>query len=136
KGGWAFMSNNSVAVNVGDDLSPIVEGICRNGAPGVIWLDTSRGYGRLADEADYRDYREAGYNPCAEQSLASYECCTLVETFIDRAESDEDFQATLKVAYLYAKTVTLVPTHWEKTNAIMQRNRRIGTSVSGVANFV
>jgi hypothetical protein len=31
--------------------------------------------------------------------------------------------------------VTLLPTHWEKTNAIMQRNRRIGTSMSGIANF-
>jgi hypothetical protein len=29
----------------------------------------------------------------------------------------------------------LLPTHWEETNAIMQRNRRIGTSMSGVANF-
>jgi len=41
----------------------------------------------------------------------------------------------LKFAYLYAKTVTLLPTHWQETNAIMQRNRRIGTSISGVANF-
>jgi hypothetical protein len=47
----------------------------------------------------------------------------------------EDFKRTLKFAYLYAKTVTLLPTHWEETNAIMQRNRRIGTSISGVANF-
>src|SRR5690606_40354201 len=43
---------------------------------------------------------------------------------------------TLKVAYLYAKTVTLLPTHWERTNAIMQRNRRIGTSMSGQADFM
>ena len=60
---------------------------------------------------------------------------TLVETYLNRHESIEDFKRTLKFAYLYAKTVTLLPTHWEETNAIMQRNRRIGTSVSGVANF-
>jgi hypothetical protein len=47
----------------------------------------------------------------------------------------KDFQQTAKIAFLYAKTVTLMPTHWEKTNAIMQRNRRIGCSVSGVADF-
>lgn len=72
---------------------------------------------------------------CAEQSLESYECCTLVETYLGRHETLEDYKRTLKFAYLYAKTVTLLPTHWEETNAIMQRNRRIGTSMSGVANF-
>lgn len=62
--------------------------------------------------------------------------CTLCEVFLNRHDSLEDFQKTLKIAYLYAKSVTLLPTHWPKTNAIMQRNRRIGTSLSGIANFV
>ncbi len=133
--GWAWMSNNSVSVEVGQDLSPIVDGIARNGEPGVIWLDVSRKYGRLADPINNKDHRVAGYNPCAEQSLESFEMCTLVETYLNRHESLEDYKRTLKFAYLYAKTVTLLPTHWEETNAIMQRNRRIGTSMSGVANF-
>lgn len=72
---------------------------------------------------------------CAEQTLESYECCTLTECFMDRHDNLEDFLETLKVAYLYAKTVTLIPTHWPETNAVMQRNRRIGASVSGVTNF-
>jgi len=131
--GW--MSNNSVAVNVGDNLDGIIEGIARNGEPGVIWMDISKQYGRLADPINNKDWRIAGYNPCAEQSLESYECCTLVETYLNRHTDLDDFKRTLKFAYLYAKTVTLLPTHWEETNAIMQRNRRIGTSVSGVANF-
>jgi adenosylcobalamin-dependent ribonucleoside-triphosphate reductase len=133
--GWGWMSNNSVVTKVGQNLSNIVEGISRNGEPGVIWLDMSRKYGRLADPANNKDWRVAGYNPCAEQSLESYECCTLVETYLNRHDNLEDYKRTLKFAYLYAKTVTLLPTHWEETNAIMQRNRRIGTSMSGVANF-
>lgn len=133
--GWGWMSNNSVETTVGQDLSSIVDGIALNGEPGVIWLDVSRKYGRLADPANNKDWRVAGYNPCAEQSLESYECCTLVETYLNRHENLEDYKRTLKFAYLYAKTVTLLPTHWEETNAIMQRNRRIGTSMSGVANF-
>ena len=133
--GWGWMSNNSVETQVGKDLSAIVEGIARNGEPGVIWLDVSRKYGRLADPANNKDWRVAGYNPCAEQSLESYECCTLVETYLNRHDDLDDFKRTLKFAYLYAKSVTLLPTHWEETNAIMQRNRRIGTSMSGVANF-
>ena len=133
--GWGWMSNNSVETTVGKNLDSIVEGIARNGEPGVIWLDVSRKYGRLADPINNKDWRVAGYNPCAEQSLESYECCTLVETYLNRHDNLEDYKRTLKFAYLYAKTVTLLPTHWEETNAIMQRNRRIGTSMSGVANF-
>ena len=133
--GWAWMSNNSVEAYVGANLDPIVDGIARNGEPGVIWLDVSRQYGRLVDPPNNKDYRVEGYNPCAEQSLESYEMCTLVETYLNRHETLEDYKRTLKFAYLYAKTVTLLPTHWAETNAIMQRNRRIGTSMSGVANF-
>ena len=133
--GWAWMSNNSVEVSVGTDFDPIVDGIVRNGEPGVIWMDTSRKYGRLVDAPNNKDHRVMGYNPCAEQSLESFEMCTLVETYLNRHESLDDFKRTLKFAYLYAKTVTLLPTHWEETNSIMQRNRRIGTSISGVANF-
>jgi ribonucleoside-triphosphate reductase (thioredoxin) len=133
--GWAWMSNNSVEVKVGDDFSGIIDGISLNGEPGVIWMDVTRKYGRLIDPINNKDWRATGYNPCAEQSLESFECCTLVETYLNRHESLEDFKRTLKFAYLYAKTVTLLPTHWEETNAIMQRNRRIGTSISGIANF-
>jgi ribonucleoside-triphosphate reductase (thioredoxin) len=133
--GWGWMSNNSIETSVGQNLDKIVEGIARNGEPGVVWMDVSRKYGRLADPVNNKDWRIAGYNPCAEQSLESYECCTLVETYLGRHDSLEDYKRTLKFAYLYAKTVTLLPTHWEETNAIMQRNRRIGTSMSGVANF-
>jgi len=133
--GWGWMSNNSVETEVGADLTPIIDGISLNGEPGVIWMDISRKYGRLIDPPNNKDHRVAGYNPCAEQSLESYECCTLVETYLGRHDSLEDYKRTLKFAYLYAKTVTLLPTHWEETNAIMQRNRRIGTSMSGVADF-
>lgn len=135
KPGWAWMSNNSVEAKVGSDFSKIIDGIVLNGEPGVVWMDVSRQYGRLIDPPNNKDWRIAGYNPCAEQSLESFECCTLVETYLNRHENLEDFKRTLKFAYLYAKTVTLLPTHWEETNAIMQRNRRIGTSVSGIANF-
>jgi adenosylcobalamin-dependent ribonucleoside-triphosphate reductase len=133
--GWGWMSNNSVVAEVGTDFTPIVDGIIRNGEPGVLWMDVSKKYGRLADPVNNKDHRIMGYNPCAEQSLESYEMCTLVETYLNRHDSLDDYKRTLKFAYLYAKTVTLLPTHWEETNAIMQRNRRIGTSMSGIANF-
>lgn len=40
------------------------------------------------------------------------------------------------MALLYAKTVTLGQTHWAESNEVMLRNRRIGCSMSGIAQFV
>jgi ribonucleoside-triphosphate reductase len=135
KPGWAWMSNNSIAAEVGTKYEDYVDLIADNGEPGFIWLDVARDYGRLADAPDYKDTRIMGFNPCAEQPLESYELCTLVEVHLNRHESKEDFLKTLKFAYLYGKTVTLMPTHWQQTNGIMQRNRRIGTSLTGIAAF-
>jgi adenosylcobalamin-dependent ribonucleoside-triphosphate reductase len=133
--GWAWMSNNSISATVGTKYEDYVDLIVNNGEPGFIWLDVARNYGRLKDPADGKDYRVMGFNPCAEQPLESYELCTLVEVHLNRHENKEDFLRTLKFAYLYGKTVTLVPTHWQQTNGIMQRNRRIGTSLTGIASF-
>ena len=58
--------------------------------------------------------------------------CNLVETFPSRHASYEEFERTLKFAYLYAKTVSLIPTHNPKTNMVTLRNRRIGVSQSGI----
>jgi len=133
--GWAWMSNNSISAEIGTNYEDYVDLIANNGEPGFIWLDVARNYGRLADPADGKDYRVMGFNPCAEQPLESYELCTLVEVHLNRHTDKEDFMRTLKFAYLYGKTVTLVPTHWQITNGIMQRNRRIGTSLTGIASF-
>jgi adenosylcobalamin-dependent ribonucleoside-triphosphate reductase len=133
--GWAWMSNNSISATVGTKYEDYVDLIADNGEPGFIWLDVARDYGRLKDAPDYKDSRIMGFNPCAEQPLESYELCTLVEVHLNRHDSKEDFLKTLKFAYLYGKTVTLMPTHWQQTNGIMQRNRRIGTSLTGIASF-
>lgn len=69
---------------------------------------------------------------CGEQTLFDKELCCLVETYPTRHDSLEDFLITLKYAYRYAKAVTLVPTHNKATNAVMVRNRRIGTSMAGI----
>ena len=69
---------------------------------------------------------------CAEQSLESSELCCLCESFPANHDSAEDYMRTLKFAYLYAKTVTLYPTHNPRTNQVTLRNRRIGLSQSGI----
>ena len=127
---WA--SNNSIKAAVGQSYKKIAPLIALNGEPGVIWLENMQAYSRMKDVPDYKDYRVLGSNPCSEQSLEPYELCCLVETFPARHDTLEDWQRTLKYAYLYAKTVTLVPTHNSRTNAVTLRNRRIGCSQSGI----
>lgn len=134
--GWGYTSNNSVDAEVGHEYTYLAERIALNGEPGLIYTDLCRKYGRLVDPPNNRDYRVAGCNPCAEQSLESMELCTLVETFPINCDDLEDWVRTLKYAYLYGKAVTLLPTHWPESNEVMQRNRRIGCSVSGQAQFV
>jgi len=132
--GWT--SNNSVFAELGMDYTDICKRIEDNGEPGLAWLENMRHYSRMKNGGDNKDHRVAGGNPCLEQSLESYELCCLVETFPNNHDSLEDYQRTLKYAYLYAKTVTLGRTHWSDTNRVMLRNRRIGCSVSGVAQFI
>jgi len=132
--GWT--SNNSIFAELGMDYTEVCKRINGNGEPGFAWLHNMRKFSRMQNGGDDKDHRAAGGNPCLEQTLESYELCCLVETFPNNHESIEDYKRTLKYAYLYAKTVTLGKTHWPDTNRVMLRNRRIGCSVSGVAQFI
>ena len=129
---WRWASNNSIAAELGMDYSTVGMQTAKNGEPGYFWLENAKAFGRMKDGPNWIDAKVAGTNPCAEQSLESYEICNLVETFPSLHDTFEEYKRTLKFAYLYAKTVTLVPTHNERTNAIMLRNRRIGLSQSGI----
>ena len=133
---YGWLSNNSVMAELGMDYSKVAARIATNGEPGLFWLTNAQQYGRMGDLPDNKDHRARGANPCMEQTLESYELCCLVETFISRHDTLEDFKRTLKFAYLYAKTVTLGRSHWPETNRVMLRNRRIGCSISGVVQFL
>ena len=133
--GWT--SNNSIMVDVGSNYSEIAERIKDNAEPGLIWIDNMRRFGRMRElESNNKDFRIMGSNPCGEIGLESYELCNLTEVFPDRNDSKEEFLRTLKYAYLFAKSVTLIETSWIETNRVMMRNRRLGVSVTGVSQFV
>lgn len=132
---YGWVSNNSVYAKLGMDYGPIVDRIVDNGEPGLFWKENVQKYSRMKEAPDHKDKAEL-VNPCGEIPLESGEKCNICETFPDHHESKEDYLRTLKFAYLYAKTVTLSTTAWPLTNQIMLRNRRIGVSVSGVAQFI
>lgn len=103
-----------------------------------IEVENTHNFGIITVSHDNKYIRTSGIfiHNCLEQTLESYEMCCLVETFPMNHESLEDYRRTLKFAYLYAKTVTLGKTHWPETNRVLLRNRRIGCSVSGIAQFI
>ena len=88
---------------------------------------------------------------CGEIPLEPFELCNLSECFPSRCFKprdpnsgplnaddeyfDEDeFLKALEFATFYTSTVSLLPTQWEVTNKVIARNRRIGVSLSGIAD--
>lgn len=138
---WGWTSNNSVFGELGMNYNTVGKQTALNGEPGYGWLANMQKYGRMNDrpidlEKLFIDKKAKGANPCNEQTLESFELCCLVETFPSLHKDIADYLRTLKFAYLYAKTVTLGKTSWVETNRVMLRNRRIGTSQSGIAQFI
>ena len=131
---WA--SNNSVSAYIGMDYTKLANQTAINGEPGYIYVENMRKYGRLKDGINLKDTKVVNTNPCGEQSLENFELCCLCELFPSLHETVEEFYNTVKYAYLYAKTVTLIPTHCERTNQVMLRNRRIGLSMTGIIDAI
>lgn len=134
---WA--SNNSVAINSKfNNYGPIADGILHNGEPGIVNLDLSRNYGRIVD--GYQpgiDDDVEGTNPCGEISLANGEPCNLFEVFPYIAEMQGwDLKEAFALATRFAKRVTFSHYDWEVSRKIIQKNRRIGISMSGIQDWL
>lgn len=127
-----YMSNNSIKCIPGCDYSDIARLIAKNGEPGIFWLWNAQRYGRMNGIMNPADMFALGTNPCVEQTLWNLELCNLVETYMARHANLHQYMRTLKFSYLYAKTVTLMKTGFKDTDAIIEQNRRIGCSQSGV----
>jgi adenosylcobalamin-dependent ribonucleoside-triphosphate reductase len=132
--GWT--SNNSLFAKIGMDYTKACDSVRRNGEPGFCWLDNMKAYGRMCEPPNYKDQKAAGGNPCLEQTLETFEMCCLVETFPYNHSTYEEYEDTLSSAFLYSKTVTLGLSHWTETNEVIKKNRRIGCSMSGIAQFL
>jgi ribonucleoside-diphosphate reductase alpha chain len=72
---------------------------------------------------------------CGEILLESGEVCNLSEVFPTRCSNKSEFISAVKSATFYSSTVSLYPTHSMRTNEVVARNRRIGVSLSGIAEW-
>lgn len=72
---------------------------------------------------------------CGEINLCNEETCNLAEVFPPRCKDKEAFLQALDYATFYASTVSLHRVHRPETQHMIAKNRRIGVSVSGVAQW-
>ncbi len=154
RGSIGWMSNNSVVLKCTEDfnnLPQIAENIRVNGEPGFINLLNVKRWGRVGrhlpeDRNEWTREQEEDeatlVNPCGEIPLKSFSLCCLSECFPTRCLDPETnkfdaqiFMKALEFATFYATTVTLLPTHWTITNEVLAQHRRIGVSLSGIADW-
>ena len=130
---WRAMSNNSVVCNDINDLHDFFwDGYEGKGEPyGLINLKLSRKMGRLG-ETQYPDPEVQGYNPCAEQSLADKETCCLAEIFLPNITSKDEFFDVAMLLYRVNKHSLALKCHLKSTEAIVNKNMRMGIGVTGV----
>ena len=132
---WAFLSNNSVFATRGMDYTELAKRTYENGEPGYVWMENVRNYGRMNKVSDTSD-KAIGFNPCAEQPLEDREMCTLADLYLPNISASER-RKVVKHAYRYAKIVTIANQFIRDTKSreVMLRNRRIGLSQTGVAQY-
>jgi ribonucleoside-triphosphate reductase (thioredoxin) len=132
---WRAYSNNSILCN---DINEIIDnddfwqGYLGNGeAYGLVNLKLSQSCGRLG-ETQYPDSLAQGYNPCAEQTLESYETCCLAELFLPNITTKEELFKCATYLYRICKHSLALPCKESKeTEQIVHKNFRMGIGISG-----
>jgi ribonucleotide reductase alpha subunit len=146
---WRAMSNNTIYA---DSYDHVLEEIWKNGYEinkdsgyangepyGFFNLPLSQKFGRIKDgpisenllyptDADNCEMT----NPCAEISLANYECCNLSELYLNNITSKEELIDCAKLLYKTQKAIAALPFIHEETNRIVHKNMRLGLGVTGV----
>ena len=136
----SYLSNNSVILEQTNDflaLREIANQIRKNGEPGIINAINTREFGRIRPGDNSAEPDNAiVFNPCGEIPLEDKEVCNVVEVFPTLCNDNEERIEAIKLATFYAQTVSLLPTHQPETNKVVARNRRIGISKTGVAEWL
>lgn len=128
------MSNNSILYNHRPSLErikEIIDSIKVNGEPGFI----------NGAEALRRKPTFKGCNPCGEILLQSKQCCNLTTNnlvgFVKGTVLDEEqLIETIKLSTRVAIRMTLVDVELAEWNKVMQEDRIIGISLTGMMDMV
>lgn len=129
---WRSNSNNSIVCNDINELpEQFWQGYLGNGEPyGLINIKNARKFGRVG-EFEYDDPNVAGFNPCGEQGLESYETCCLAEIFLPNIDSKEELFEVAKFLYRINKHSLSLKCHWTETEDVVHNNMRMGIGITG-----
>ena len=129
---WRANSNNSVYADSYDHImSELWKGYDGSGEPyGLINRGLARKVGRLGEKNP--DPTIDGFNPCAEIGLADGESCNLATIFLPNITSYEQMLEVSRLLYKVQKSITSMEYPYEKTTKAVQKNRRLGQSVTGI----
>lgn len=129
---WRANSNNSIYADHYDEIMPeLWKGYDGTGEPyGLLNRRLARKYGRLGEVKP--DNSIEGFNPCAEIALADGESCNLATIFLPNVESLEQFMEISALLYKTQKQITRMEYPYEKTTNIVNKNARLGQSVTGI----
>lgn len=130
---WRAMSNNTVVANKYEHLQDkFWEGYEGNGEPyGLFNLGLCQTRGRLID-GYVDDTGVTGTNPCGEASLSPFEGCNLSEIFAPNIEDIDELKRAARSVYRMTKMISAAPTHWPQSQAIIERNMRLGNGLTGI----
>ncbi len=129
---WRSMSNNSVVCDKIERLPQEFWDTYEQGEPyGLINLELSRKCGRIG-ETQYPDPNVEIFNPCAEQSLENFETCCLSEVYLPNIDSYDELLKVLTLTYRVNKHSLALHCSLKETEAIVNRNMRMGIGMTGV----
>lgn len=123
------MANFSVVVDDAEDLHPLFWKTYEEGEPfGIVNRENIQKYARMGElKAD----SAIGVNPCAEATLENGEPCNLQEISLPNLNNEEEFVEAARLMHRWGKRVTMEKYHQPKCDAVVKRNRRIGTGITG-----
>lgn len=147
---WRAMSNNTIYADSYEHISESIwkdgyeinpeTGMAKGEPYGFFNLPLSQKFGRIKD-GPMKEARNlypvdkdncSGTNPCAEISLASYECCNLSELYLNNIVSKEQLIDCATLLYKTQKAIAAMPFIHPETEAIVHKNMRLGMGVTGV----
>jgi len=123
------MANLSINVEDMDDVHPLFWKTYENGEPfGIVNIKNINKYGRMGE---LKKDTAVIVNPCAEATLEDGEPCNLQEIFMSNITDVKEFIRAGQLMHRYGKRVTLEDYHHDKIQKVIQRNRRVGTGITG-----
>lgn len=98
----------------------------------VEYVDTVEVFDTSVEEEHRFDANGVVVHNCGEISLEDGEACNLNETFAPNIKTEEELIHTLCSVFRTSKIITTLPCHWGMSEEVIHRNRRIGTSLTGI----